>query len=55
MTWRWRSVRNWGQLVLAVWLIATGLVVLLEISMAHLGTILAALAVAAGVLILMDR
>ena len=55
MTWRWRRVRNWGQLALAVWLIATCLVSVLEISMPHLGLILSLLAVAAGVLILLDR
>lgn len=50
-----KLARGWGMTLLAAWLIVTGLVVLLSISVAHLGTILAILAVAAGVLILFGR
>ena len=43
--------RNLGMLLLGVWLILTGLIPLLHISVAGLGTIMAVLAVAAGALI----
>jgi hypothetical protein len=43
--------RNLGMLLLGVWLILTGLIPLLHISLAGLGTIMAVLAVAAGALI----
>jgi uncharacterized membrane protein YeaQ/YmgE (transglycosylase-associated protein family) len=45
--------RNIGFLLLAIWLILTGLSAF--ISMGNLGTILAILAIAAGVFILLDR
>jgi hypothetical protein len=44
-----------GMLLLAIWLIATGLVPLLKVSFAHSSTILNVLAVAAGILILVGR
>lgn len=50
-----RSTRNLGMLLLGVWLILTGLIPLLNFASAGLGTLLAALAVAAGVLILLGR
>ena len=43
--------KNLGMLLLGVWLILTGLIPLLNISVAGLGTIMAVLAVAAGALI----
>ena len=46
---------NLGLKVAAVWLILTGLVGLLHLSFAGLGTILAVLALVAGVLILINR
>ena len=44
--------RNWGLLLLSIWLIATGLLPLLKISLPHEATILAVLALAAGILLL---
>ena len=46
---------KWGLLLLAIWLIATGAVQLFSLSFAHLGLILGGLAVAAGILLLLDR
>lgn len=46
---------NIGMLLLAVWLILTGLIPLLSISFSGLGTVMAILAVAAGVLIAIGR
>jgi hypothetical protein len=42
-------------LLLGVWLIATGLIPLLNLSFSGLGVIMAILAVAAGVLIIIGR
>ena len=50
-----RQTRQWGPLLLAIWLIATGLLPLVGISFPASGTILALLAVAAGVLLLLKR
>jgi len=44
--------RNWGLVVLSLWLIATGLLPLLKISLPGGAMILAILAIAAGVLLL---
>jgi hypothetical protein len=44
-----------GMLLLALWLIASGLIPLLKVSFAHSGTILNVIAVVAGVLILLGR
>lgn len=50
-----RLTKSLGMLLLAIWLIVTGLVPLLSISITGIGTIMAVLAVAAGVLILLGR
>ncbi len=50
-----RLTKNLGMLLLGIWLILTGLVPLLHLSIAHLGTILGLLAVVAGVLIVLGR
>lgn len=50
-----RITRNIGMLLLAVWLILTGLVPLLNLSFSGLGTVMAVLAIAAGVLIIIGR
>jgi hypothetical protein len=50
-----KVTRNLGMLLLAVWLIATGLIPLLNLSFSGLGTIMAILAIAAGVLIIVGR
>ena len=44
--------RNWGLIVLSIWLIATGLLPLLKISLPGSAMLLAVLAVAAGLLLL---
>jgi hypothetical protein len=47
--------RNLGMLLLGTWLIATGLIPLLRIRFPYSATALDALAVAAGILILLER
>jgi len=47
--------RNFGMLLLAIWLILGGLMPLLHLSFSGAGTIMAILAIAAGVLILIGR
>ncbi len=49
-----RITRNLGFLLLAIWLILTGLLYFVP-SLASIGIILALLAIAAGVLILLER
>jgi hypothetical protein len=50
-----RLTRNLGMLLLAIWLIVGGLIPLLHLSFSGQGTLMAILAVAAGVLILIGR
>ncbi len=50
-----RVIRNLGMLLLAAWLILTGLIPLLHLSFSGLGTVMAILAIAAGVLIVVGR
>ena len=50
-----RVTRNLGMLLLAIWLIISGLVPLLKLSFDGLGMLLAVLAIAAGALILTGR
>ena len=50
-----KLTRNIGMLLLAVWLILTGLVPLLRLSFSGLGTVMAVRAIAAGVLIILGR
>ena len=50
-----RITKNVGMLLLAVWLIVTGLIPLLNLSFSGLGTIMAILAIAAGALIIVGR
>ena len=52
---RFKMAHGWGMTLMAIWLIVTGLVVLFSIGAAQIGTVLAILAVAAGVLILLGR
>ncbi|MDP9268202.1 MAG: hypothetical protein M3P27_07720 [Acidobacteriota bacterium] len=47
--------KNFGMLLLAVWLIATGLIPILHLSFSALGIVMAILAIAAGVLIIIGR
>ena len=50
-----KLTRNIGMLLLAIWLILTGLIPLVNFSFSGLGTGMAILAIAAGVLILIGR
>ena len=54
MRWPVRT-QGWGTLLLAVWLIATGATHFVHLGSYNIGPILAALAIAAGVLILTGR
>ena len=47
--------RNIGMLLLALWLVLTGLIPVLNLSFSGLGTVMAVLAVAAGILIAIGR
>jgi hypothetical protein len=49
-----KLTKNLGMLLLGIWLIAWGLVALIP-ALSGLGPILAILAIAAGVLVLLDR
>ncbi len=50
-----RLTKNTGMLLLSIWLILTGLIQFVNFSFAGLGTLMAILALAAGVLILLGR
>jgi len=50
-----KVTRNLGMLLLAAWLIMTGLIPLLGLSFNGLGMVMAILAIAAGVLIVVGR
>jgi len=50
-----KVTRNLGMLLLAVWLVMTGLIPLLNLGFSGLGTVMAILAIAAGVLIVVGR
>jgi hypothetical protein len=50
-----RMPKSLGKLLLAIWLIATGAIPLLQISFAYSGHVMSGLAIAAGILILLDR
>ncbi len=55
MRWTWWTRRGWGTTLLGIWLIATGLLPLLHVSIPQGGPVLSLLAAAAGILILIDR
>ena len=50
-----KMTRNLGMLLLGIWLVLTGLIPLLSLSFSGLGTLMAILALAAGVAILIGR
>ncbi|HXW01679.1 MAG TPA: hypothetical protein VEC93_24925 [Anaerolineae bacterium] len=50
-----RLTKNLGMLLLAIWLIVTGLLQLVSSPTPSIGMLLAVLAIAAGVLILLGR
>jgi len=52
---KWIGTKNIGMLLLAIWLIASGVLAFVDISFVQTGAILAALAIAAGVLLLLGR
>ncbi len=47
--------KNFGMLLLGIWLILTGLIPLLKLSFSGLGTLMAICALAAGILITLGR
>ncbi|HEV2669528.1 MAG TPA: hypothetical protein VGU74_00385 [Gemmatimonadales bacterium] len=47
--------KRFGTLLLGAWLVLTGLIRLINFSFSGLGTIMAVLALVAGILILLDR
>lgn len=47
--------KNFGMILLAIWLILGGLIPLLNLSFSGLGTLMAILAIAAGVCIVIGR
>ena len=52
----WRRPSRWGTLVLGAWLIATGALQLIpQLHFEGSGTVLAVVAIAAGVLLLLER
>jgi uncharacterized membrane protein HdeD (DUF308 family) len=46
---------KWGFLLLAVWLILTGLITLFDLSFSGMSVLMGILALAAGILILVER
>jgi hypothetical protein len=50
-----KKSRKYGTILLCVWLIASGVMPLIRLSFPHDGQVLSVLAIAAGVLILIDR
>jgi uncharacterized membrane protein HdeD (DUF308 family) len=47
--------KQFGRLVLGIWLVLTGLIRLVDFSFKGLATVMGLLAIVAGVLIIMDR
>lgn len=52
---RMKLTKNLGMLLLGVWLILSGLILLLNLSFSGLGILMAILAIAAGAFILLGR
>ena len=50
-----RRVKTWGILLLGIWLVLTGVFTLLHVSFTFKDDLMAILAIAAGILILMNR
>jgi len=50
-----KMTSNIGMLLLALWLIVTGLIPLLNFSFSGLGTVMAIVSIAAGILIVVGR
>lgn len=49
------KIKNWGMTLLAVWLIVTGALAIVPISIPFIGIILGVVAVASGILILLNK
>lgn len=47
--------KNLGMLLLAIWILLTGLLALVRVSIPEMGLIMSLLAIAAGVLLLLGR
>ena len=52
---KWIGTKNLGLLLLAIWLIASGVLVFVPLNFIWTSPIMAALAIAAGVLLLLGR
>ena len=52
---RMKLTKNLGMLLLGIWLILSGLILLLNLSFSGLGILMAILAIAAGAFILLGR
>ena len=52
---KWLGTNNLGMLLLGIWLIATGVLPFVSITFVNMSLVLAVLAIAAGVLILLNR
>lgn len=52
---KWIGTRNLGMLLLGIWLILTGALAFVHVTFANTGLVLSALAIVAGVLILLGR
>jgi hypothetical protein len=50
-----KVTRNIGMLLLAIWLILGGLIPMLDFRFSGMGTVMAALAIVAGVLLIVNR
>jgi hypothetical protein len=50
-----KLAKNFGMLLLGIWLIVSGLTPLLHLSFSGLGTVMAIVAIAAGALLLLGR
>ena len=51
----WNRKRNWGLLLLGVWLVLTGVTSFVNITAVNMGPVLAVLAIVAGIAILLGR
>jgi len=52
---KWIGTKNLGMLLLAIWLIANGVLAFVNIPFAQMGMVMAVLSLAAGVLLLLGR
>jgi len=50
-----KLTKHLGKILLGIWLILTGLIPLLRLAFSGMGTLMAVLAIAAGVLIALDK